>query len=55
MARSDLEQFRRTLYRTQRGIGTYQAARRGPAPLAKRLARRDLTRAFFRVLRQLGK
>ncbi len=55
MARSDLEQLRRGLYRAQRGIGTYQAARRGPAPLARRLARRSLTRTLFGILRAAAK
>jgi hypothetical protein len=54
-SRSELEQVRRAAYKFQRGIGTYQAASRGPAPLAKRLVRRDLTRTFFRILRQMGK
>ena len=52
---SDLEQIRRAAYRLQRGIGTYQAAQRGSAPLARRLARRDLTRALFRMLRQASR
>ena len=55
MARSDLEQVRRAMYKGQRAIGTYQAAQRGPGVLAKQLARRDLTREFFRLLRGFGK
>jgi len=55
MARSDLEQIRRAMYKGQRAIGDFQAARRGPDVLARRLVRRDLTRALFRVLRQFGK
>lgn len=51
MSRNKLEQFRRTLYFAQRGVGDFQAAKRGPATLAKRLVRRSLTRAFFRSLR----
>ena len=54
-SRSGLEQVRRTMYLGQRGIGDYQAARRGPVVLGKRLARRDLTREIFRVLRQVMK
>ena len=50
---SDLEQIRRAAYRLQRGIGDYQAAERGPAVLGRRLLRRDLTRTFFRILRQV--
>lgn len=49
--RSLLSQVRRDAYLTQRGIGDFQAAERGPAPLAKRLVRRQLTRAFFKALR----
>jgi hypothetical protein len=53
--RSGLEQVRRDMYLGQRTIGDFQAAQRGPATLGKRLVRRDLTRAFFRALRQFGK
>lgn len=52
---SDLEKIRRVLYKTQRGIGDYQAAGRGPEVLVKRLARRDLTRTLFKVLREMTK
>lgn len=52
---SDLEQFRRGLYRAQRAIGDVQAASRGPAPLARRIARRALTRDLFRMLRRIGR
>jgi hypothetical protein len=55
MARSAWNQVRRDLYLGQRTMGDLSAASRGPAPLAKRLARRDLTRTFFRVLRGFGK
>ena len=55
MARSTWNQARRDLYLTQRTMGDLSAARRGPAPLAKRLVRRDLTRTFFRILRQMGR
>ena len=54
-SRSGLEQVRRAMYLGQREIGDYQAARRGPVVLGKRLARRDLTREFFRVVRQVMK
>jgi hypothetical protein len=46
-----LEQLRRLLYKSQRTVGDYQAAKRGPDVLAKRLIRRRLTRALFRGLR----
>ena len=55
MARSAWNQVRRDLYLTQRTMGDVGAAQRGPQVLAKRLVRRDLTRALFRVLRQMGK
>ena len=43
--RSDLEQVRRFLYKTQRGIGTYQAYRRGGiGAVLLRLARRRTNR-----------
>ena len=51
--RSGLEQVRRSLYLSQRGIGDFQAARRGARPLAKRLVRRSVTRSLFRMLRQM--
>lgn len=51
MSKSALSQFRRALYKTQRGIGTFQAAERGGAPaVAKRLVRRDVTRTLLRGL-----
>ena len=53
--RSALRQIQRDAYLISRAAGDLDAARRGPGVLAKRLVRRDLTRAFFRVLRQLGK
>lgn len=49
--RSELEQLRRDMYFAQRGIGDYEAARRGPAVLGKRLVRRSIVRALFRGLR----
>lgn len=47
---STLETIRRALYFSQRTIGDYQAARRGPDKLAKRLIRRAIVRAIFRGL-----
>lgn len=44
-----IEQVRRDSYFLSRTLGDYQAAKRGR--LAKRLARRSLTRALFRGLR----
>jgi hypothetical protein len=55
MARSALRQIQRNAYLISRAAGDLSAASRGPAPLAKRLARRDLTRMLFRVLRGFGK
>ena len=52
--RSTFSQVQRDLYLTQRGMGTVRAMRRGPAPLAKRLVRRRLTRSFFGALRKGG-
>lgn len=51
---SSLESLRRALYKTQRGIGDYQAAKRGPDVLAKRVARRYATRTVFGALRRKG-
>ena len=45
-----IEQIRRNLYLGQRTLGDLQAAARGPVPLAKRLARRRLTRTLMRSL-----
>ena len=53
--RSGIEEVRYGMYRGQRFLGDVEAARRGPAVLGKRLIRRDLTRTFFRLLRQMGK
>jgi hypothetical protein len=55
MARSALRQIQRNAHLISRTAGDLGAAQRGPAVLGKRLARRDLTRTFFRVLRQMGK
>ena len=53
--RSALRQIQRDAHLISRTAGDLDAARRGPDVLARRLVRRDLTRAFFRVLRQFGK
>jgi hypothetical protein len=45
-----LEEIRRSMYLSQRAIGDYQAARRGPGVLGKRLARRYVTRTLMRGL-----
>lgn len=44
-----LDQIRRDMYKSQRGIGDYQALKRGT--LRKRLARRSITRSLFRLLK----
>ena len=49
--RSTLSQIRRAMYFGQRDIGDFQAAERGPVPLAKRLVRRRVTRSIFRLFR----
>jgi hypothetical protein len=43
-----VESVRRGLYLAQRGIGTAQAAQRGPKALSKRLVRRSVTRQLMR-------
>ena len=45
-----LEEIRRSMYLGQRTIGDYQAARRGPGVLGKRLARRYVTHTLMRSL-----
>ena len=55
MARSALKQIQRNAYLISRTAGDLSAARRGPAVLGRRLVRRDLTRAFFRMLRQASR
>ena len=45
-----LEEIRRSMYLGQRTIGDYQAARRGPGVLGKRLVRRAVTRRLMRAL-----
>jgi hypothetical protein len=45
-----LEEIRRAMYLGQRSLGDYQAARRGPGVLGRRLARRYVTRAIMRGL-----
>lgn len=49
MSKSLLGQVRRDLYKSQRGIGDYQALKRGTLP--KRLIRRRVTRNVFRLFR----
>jgi hypothetical protein len=49
--RSAWNQTRRSAYLLSRDMGDVSAARRGPAPLAKRLVRRSITRSLFRMLR----
>ena len=49
MSKKMLEQVRRDLYKSQRGIGDYQALKRGTLP--KRLVRRSVTRSVFRMFR----
>lgn len=53
--RSALRQIQRDAYLISRTAGDLSAAQRGPAVLGKRLVRRDLTRALFRILRQMGR
>jgi hypothetical protein len=43
-----IESTRRGLYLAQRGLGTLQAAQRGPKPLCKRLVRRTVTRQLMK-------
>jgi hypothetical protein len=45
-----LEEIRRAMYLGQRSIGDYQAARRGPGVLGRRLLRRSVTRRLMRAL-----
>jgi hypothetical protein len=54
-SRSALKQVQRDAYLISRTAGDLSAAQRGPATLGKRLVRRDLTRTFFRILRQMGR
>lgn len=49
--RSWLSQLQRDSYLISRAAGDVRAAGRGPKPLARRLVRRSLTRAFFQALR----
>ena len=48
---STWERVRRDMYKTQRAMGDVSAAARGPVPLARRLARRRVTRSVFRLFR----
>ena len=49
MSKNLLNQVRRDIYKSQRGIGDYQALKRGTLP--KRLVRRSITRSVFRMFR----
>ena len=49
--RSVWNQTRRNLYFAQRSMGDASAAMRGPAPIAKRLVRRKVTRRAFGLFR----
>lgn len=53
--RSALKQVQRDACLISRTAGDLSAARRGPAVLGRRLARRKLTRAFFRIVRGFGR
>lgn len=53
--RSPLTQLQRDSYLMSRAAGDARAAERGPVPLAKRLVRRQVTRAIFRALRSASK
>jgi hypothetical protein len=48
---SSFRQAERALYKTDRTALDFRAAARGPVPLAKRLVRRRVTRAFFGLFR----
>lgn len=52
---TNLELFRRALYLSQRSISDYQALRKGPDALAKRIVRRKVTAAAFRALGRWGR
>lgn len=49
--RSAVTQVRRDLHLTERALGDAQAARRGPEALVRRVARRQIARALFRLFR----
>ena len=48
-------ELQRALYKASRATGDYNAARRGPDVLAKRLVRRHLHRAMWRALGPIGR
>jgi hypothetical protein len=50
-----LSQIRKAAYKTQRMIGDYQAATRGPGVLGKRILRRHVTRSIMRPYNRLWK
>lgn len=45
----------RTLYKLLSVLGTVKTASRGPAPLARRVARQQANKQFNRLLRQVFK
>jgi hypothetical protein len=45
----------RSLYRLLSALGTAKAATRGPAPLARRVARQQANKTFNRILRKAMK
>ena len=47
---SFLRKAQRTAYLTSRALGDVRAAQRGPGPLARRVARREITRRGFALL-----
>ena len=49
--RSTFRRIERDVYLADRTSLDVRAARRGPAPLAKRLVRRSVTRSLFRLFR----
>jgi hypothetical protein len=50
---SFLKRLQRDSYLISRAAGDADAARRGPAVLAKRIARREITRRGFSLLRRI--
>ena len=46
-----LSKIQRDIYLAQRAVGDARAAQRGPEKLAKRVVRRRVTRAVFRLFR----
>lgn len=48
--RGRIERTRRALYKTQRAIGDAQALERGPKHYARRVVRRHVVRAIWRLI-----